>query len=81
VKEWIAFLLPPAVALAGMRMSRLALGRELSNQFGFGLRFAVGLGVGMLVFSQAVLLTSLAGINASTVFAWGRCCGAQWNWP
>ncbi|MGD0743613.1 MAG: hypothetical protein ABSA45_00510 [Verrucomicrobiota bacterium] len=71
MKEWIAFLLPPATALAGMRMSRLVLGAKLEEQLGFGLRFALGLALGMLVFSQAVLLSALAGINLSGPLAWG----------
>ena len=71
MKEWIAFLLPPAVAFAGMRTSRLVLGQEIEERFGFGLRFALGLGLGMVVFSQAVLLTALAGINLSGALAWG----------
>jgi hypothetical protein len=71
MKEWIAFLLPPATAFAGMRISRLVLGQKFEKGFGFGLRFALGLGMGMLVFSQAVLLTALAGINLSGVLAWG----------
>jgi hypothetical protein len=70
MKEWIAFLLPPAVAFAGMRTSRLVLGQKFEEGFGFGLRFALGLAVGMTVFSQAVLLTALAGINLSGVLAW-----------
>lgn len=71
MKEWIAFLLPPAVAFAGMRISRLLLGQKIVERFGFGLRFALGLGAGMAVFSQAVLLTALAGINLSGLLAWG----------
>ena len=71
MKEWIAFLLPPAVALAGMRVSRLVLGPKFEERFGLGFQFALGLGVGMLVFSQAVLLAALAGINLSGVLAWG----------
>lgn len=71
MKEWIAFLLPPATAFAGMRIGRLVLGQKFEERFGLGLRFALGLGVGMVVFSQAVLLTALAGINLSGVLAWG----------
>jgi hypothetical protein len=71
MKEWIAFLLPPATAFAGMRLARLLLGRKFEEGFGFGLRFALGLGMGMVVFSQAILLTALAGINLSGVLAWG----------
>lgn len=68
--EFAAFLLPPATALAGMRLVALILGEKSRDHFGFGLRFALGLGVGMLALSQAVLLTALAGINASFVLAW-----------
>jgi len=71
MKEWLAFLLPPATALAGMRLGHLVLGQDSKARFGLGLRFALGLGMGMLVFSQAVLLTTLAGINASGWLAWG----------
>lgn len=63
--ELLAFLLPPATALVGMRLARWLLGQKLGDQFGFGLRFALGLSVGMLVFSQAVLAGALAGFNAS----------------
>ncbi|HEX3625969.1 MAG TPA: hypothetical protein VH280_11150 [Verrucomicrobiae bacterium] len=68
--ELAAFLLPPATALAGMRLSALVLGEKFREQFGFGLRFTLGLAVGMLVFSQAVLLSALAGVNASSILAW-----------
>ena len=71
MKEWIAFLLPPAIAFAGMRICRLVLGRKFDAEFGLGLRFTLGLAVGMAVFSQAVLLTAMAGINASGMLAWG----------
>jgi hypothetical protein len=67
--EWVAFLLPPATALAGMRLTRLACGPTLQARHGFGLRFAVGLAVGMLVFSQALLLAVLAGVDASRPLA------------
>jgi hypothetical protein len=70
MKEWLAFILPPAAAFAGMRISRLVLGQKLEERFGLGLRFALGLAVGMLVFSQLVLLTALAGINATGLLAW-----------
>jgi len=70
MKEWIAFLLPPATAFAGMRMGRLILGAKWEEQFGLGLRFTLGLAIGMLVFSQSVLLAALAGINASGLLAW-----------
>ncbi|HEY5282943.1 MAG TPA: hypothetical protein VIM14_09150 [Polyangia bacterium] len=71
MKEWIAFLLPLATACVGMRLNRLVLGGDSEVRFGLGLRFALGLGTGMLVFSQLVLLTALAGINASAWLAWG----------
>ncbi len=71
MKEWLAFLLPPAVAFAGMRISRLLLGQKFDDRFGFGFQFALGFGMGMVVFSQAVLLAALAGINLSGVLAWG----------
>ena len=70
MKELIAFILPPATAFAGMRISRLVLGRKFEENFGWGLRFALGLSVGMVVFTQSVLLTALAGINASGWLAW-----------
>ena len=70
MKEWIAFLLPPAMAFAGMRISRLVLGQKFEERFGSGLRFAIGLAVGMLVFSQAVLLGALAGVNLAGGLAW-----------
>jgi len=71
MKEWIAFLLPPATAFAGMRLNRLILGQKLNENFGFGVRFALGLAIGMVVFSQSILLTTLIGINASFLLAWG----------
>src|ERR1017187_5202837 len=70
MREWLAFILPPAMAFAGMRLARLVLGRKFEDGFGLGLGFAVGLAVGMLVFSQTVLLTALAGINAARLLAW-----------
>jgi hypothetical protein len=70
MKEWIAFLLPPAVAFAGMRVSRLVLGQKFEDRFGPGLRFTIGLAVGMLVFSQTVLLGALAGANLAAGLAW-----------
>jgi hypothetical protein len=68
--EFAAFLLPPATALIGMRLAALLLGQKFREQFGFGFRFALGLAFGMLVFSQAILLSALAGFNASSIFAW-----------
>ncbi|HEY1788440.1 MAG TPA: hypothetical protein VGJ73_09810 [Verrucomicrobiae bacterium] len=65
-----AFILPPATALAGARIAALLLGKEFTAQFGFGFRFAIGLAVGMLVFSQGVLLSALGGFDASFILAW-----------
>jgi hypothetical protein len=70
MKELIAFILPPATALAGMRVSRWVLGQNFSAQFGFGFRFAFGLALGMLIFTQGILLSALAGFNASPTLAW-----------
>jgi hypothetical protein len=70
MKELIAFILPPATALAGMRMSRWVLGPKFENDFGPGFQFAFGLGTGMLVFSQAVILFALLGFNAAYLLAW-----------
>jgi hypothetical protein len=69
MSELIAFILPPATALAGMRLAQWLLGKKFEARFGFGLRFALGLSVGMLVFSQAVLLSALAGFNGSFFLA------------
>ncbi len=76
MRECIAFLLPPATALAGMRLNRLILGRRLDARFGFGLRFALGFAMGALAFSQLLLLGALAGADAATplgrgVLVWG----------
>ncbi len=70
MNELIAFILPPATALAGTRIGRWVLGPSFENDFGFGFRFAFGLAVGMLVFSQAVLLCALVGLNAAFLLAW-----------
>lgn len=70
MNQLAAFILPPATALVGTRLAVLLLGKKFTAQFGFGLRFAIGLAVGMLVFSQAVLLSALAGIDASFILAW-----------
>jgi hypothetical protein len=70
MKEFIAFVLPPATALAGMRISRLILGRRLDEELNFGLRFALGLAVGMVVFSQSLLLAALLGVNATALLGW-----------
>ena len=76
MSQWTAFLLPPAVALGGMRLMRLVLGPEYHARHGTGLRFAVGLGVGMLICTQALLLGTLAGFDvarwiAVAALAWG----------
>ena len=70
MSELSAFLLPPATALVGMRLAALILGGKFKQEFGFGLRFAIGLAFGMVVFTQAVLFFAMAGINASFVLAW-----------
>lgn len=70
MKDLVAFILPPATALAGMRCVQWILGQGFQSQFGFGFRFACGLAVGMLVFSQIILACALAGINAAFVLAW-----------
>ena len=75
MKELLAFLLPPATALVGTRISRIILGKELDEEFKFGLRFALGLCVGMFAFTQILLFGSLVGLNlcaflAWTIFAW-----------
>lgn len=76
MKELLAFLLPPATALAGMRISRLILSKKLDEEFKFGVRFALGLAVGMVVFTQSVLLgallgPSLCGLLGWTILIWG----------
>ena len=70
MKELFAFLLPPAVALTGMRINHLLFGKEFESRFGGGLKFTLGLAVGMLAFSQAVLLGALAGVNLAGWLAW-----------
>ncbi len=70
MKELVAFLLPPALAFCGARICRALLGREFDYRFGAGLRWALGLAVGMLVFTQAALLGTLAGVNPATPLAW-----------
>ncbi|HTV39489.1 MAG TPA: hypothetical protein VMF08_02865 [Candidatus Sulfotelmatobacter sp.] len=70
MNELAAFILPPATALAGMRLVGWLLGEKFEMQFDFGFRFALGLAFGMLVFSQAILLSALAGFNASLILAW-----------
>ncbi|HEU6449420.1 MAG TPA: hypothetical protein VFV23_13390 [Verrucomicrobiae bacterium] len=70
MKEFLAFLLPVAVAFAGTRIVRLILGKKFEENFGIGLRFTLGLAVGMVVFSQSVLLAAIAGIDLSGALAW-----------
>jgi hypothetical protein len=70
MKEWLAFLLPPATALVGMRISSLLLGKKLNEEFGFGLRFALGLCVGMFVFTQGVLFGAVIGKGLCAFLAW-----------
>ncbi len=70
MNEWIAFVLPPAVALVGARLNRVLLGKSFDAQFGAGLKFALGLAVGMLVFSQAVFFAAFVGVNAASTLAW-----------
>jgi hypothetical protein len=70
MKELLAFLLPPATALVGMRISCLILGKKLPEEFTFGLRFALGMCVGMFVFTQGVLLGAVAGVGLSSFLAW-----------
>jgi hypothetical protein len=76
MKELIAFLLPPAVALAGTRILRLLFRGDFDAGFGAGLKFALGLAVGMLCFSQTALLGALAGINLAGLLA---CLALVWG--
>lgn len=76
MKDFLVFILPPATALAGMRLGGWILGEKSGDRFGFGLRFAFGLAVGMLVFTQAALLSALAGFNAAPLLAW---IGIAWG--
>lgn len=69
MKELAAFLLPPAVAFCGVRICRALFGRQFDSRFGAGLRWTLGLAVGMLVFTQTALLGALAGVNAATPLA------------
>ena len=55
------------------------LGQKFEYRFGAGLRFAIGLAVGMLVFSQAVLLAALAGINLAGGLAWLALIWGAWK--
>ena len=69
-QEYIAFILPPATALAGMRISRWILGTRFQTEFGLGFRLAFGLAVGMLVFSQVILMAAIVGLALSALMAW-----------
>ena len=69
MKELAAFLLPPAVAFCGARICRILFGSQFDSRFGAGLRWTLGLAVGMLVFTQTALLGALAGVNAATPLA------------
>ncbi|HEY1660822.1 MAG TPA: hypothetical protein VGI03_00240 [Verrucomicrobiae bacterium] len=76
MKDLLAFILPPAIALCGMRIHRLLLGKGFEDRFGAGLRWALGLAVGMLIFTQAALAGALAGFNlagplAYSALLWG----------
>jgi hypothetical protein len=56
--------------MVGVRIDLVLLGGQSKLRFGVGLRFALGLGTGMLLFAQAVVLTALAGWNASPYLAY-----------
>jgi hypothetical protein len=76
MNELLAFLLPPATALVGMRIARLLLGKKVEEEFNFGIRFALGMCVGIFVFTQCLLFGSVVGLNwtaflARTVLVWG----------
>jgi len=70
MKEFLAFILPPMLAFAGMRVLRLLFGAKFESCFGAGLRWTLGLAAGMLIFSQAALLGALAGVNLAAPLAW-----------
>src|SRR5436190_1390206 len=70
MKELLAFLLPPATALVGMRITRFLLGKRLDEEFTFGLRFALGMCVGMFVSTQSILFGSVVGVNLCAFLAW-----------
>jgi hypothetical protein len=70
MNQFIAFILPLATAMVGMRLGQWILGKKFAEEYGSGFRFAFGLGMGMLVFSQAVLLSALAGLNVFALLAW-----------
>jgi hypothetical protein len=70
MKELLAFLLPSATALVGMRITRLVLGKKLDVEFTFGLRFALGMCVGMFVSTQSILLGAVVGLSWCAFLAW-----------
>jgi hypothetical protein len=70
MKALLAWLLPPLVALAGMRMNEWLFTRPALARHGAGLRFAWGLGTGMLIFSQLVVLGAVVGVPLATLLAW-----------
>lgn len=69
MKEFICFLLPPAAAFCGTRMAWCLFGKEFLSRFGAGLRWALGLAIGMLVFTQLALAGALAGVNLASPLA------------
>ncbi len=70
MRECLAFLLPPGHGVRRLRLARLVLGRKFKMDSGSA-RLAIGLAVGMLVFSQTVLLTALVSVNASRLLGLG----------
>jgi hypothetical protein len=70
MNEFIAFILPLTTAMVGMRLGQWILGKKFEEEYGSGFRFAFGLGMGMLVFSQAVLLFAVVGLNVFALLAW-----------
>lgn len=70
MRELLACLLPPLAALAGMRLNEWLFGRAALEAHGMGLRFAWGLGTGMLLFSQLVVFGAVAGVNLAAILAW-----------
>src|SRR5215469_5595220 len=70
MNQFLAFILPLTTAMAGMRLGQWILGKKFAEEYGSGFRFAFGLGLGMLVFSQAVLLSALAGLDVFALMAW-----------
>jgi hypothetical protein len=76
MKEILALLLPPTIAFAGGRINECLFGRAALNRHGPGVRFAFGLGTGMLVFSQLVVLGAVSGVQLAPTLAWG---GLLWG--